>query len=800
MQESWCDFGSNPHNARMLTRFLAPLFIIAACALPSQSGAAQQDSPEITLEQIMSDPEWIHREPTSPYWSDDSSSVYYHQKELGGKEHDLWRLNVATGKARIVLLEEHGLADESSGDYNLDRSRKVYSRHGDLFVRDLASGIIQQLTRTATRESSPRFLADQDRFSFLRDGVLYIRELSTGLELQPANLKLTEDPTPKPPEGFLEEQQQRLFDIIRVKREREAQAREYDRALADADATRAPRPWYLGENQSIDSRTLSPDERWMVLGLSADSKKSAKEERTEYVTRSGHMSARDLRANVGHAQREPTRFVLLDLVERERYDLSLDGLPGITSASSEEAPDTEAAEARPVANWGVRWAPDGSRAACMVRSHDNKDRWIFTIEKGKDSVIPVHHLHDDAWVGFRFNEWGWAQNGESLWFTSEESGYSHLYLWSASDGSTRALTSGEYEADLVGLDPLSDTLYFRANVDQPTAHEIYRISLASGEREQLTNLGGRIAYQLSPDSQRLLLTHSKPLSPPDFWVQDAEPGAEAKRITRTSTDKFHSFAWAEPELVAVPSRTGAEIHSRLYKPSKMPSEKRPAVMFVHGAGYLQNAHAGWSGYFREFLFHSLLVQEGYVVLDMDFRASAGYGSDWRTAIYRQMGTPELEDLEDGVDWLVANHGVDRDRVGVYGGSYGGFLTLMALFQKPDLFACGAALRPVTDWAHYNHEYTSNILNTPEKDPEAYLRSSPIEFAEGLKKPLLICHGVLDDNVLMKDSMRLAQRLIELGKENWEMALFPTEPHGFKEPASWLDEYRRIHSLFERELR
>jgi dipeptidyl aminopeptidase/acylaminoacyl peptidase len=164
-----------------------------------------------------------------------------------------------------------------------------------------------------------------------------------------------------------------------------------------------------------------------------------------------------------------------------------------------------------------------------------------------------------------------------------------------------------------------------------------------------------------------------------------------------------------------------------------------------------------------------------------------------------MGTPELEDLKDGVRYLAANENVDPARVGVYGGSYGGFITFMALFKEPDLFACGAALRPVTDWAHYNHPYTARILNTPTEDPEAYERSSPIEFAEGLSKPLLIAHGMLDDNVFFKDSVRLVQRLIELEKTGWESAIYPVEAHGFREPSSWLDEYRRIDELFETNL-
>ena len=147
-----------------------------------------------------------------------------------------------------------------------------------------------------------------------------------------------------------------------------------------------------------------------------------------------------------------------------------------------------------------------------------------------------------------------------------------------------------------------------------------------------------------------------------------------------------------------------------------------------------------------------------------------------------------------------NRDVDRARIGVYGGSYGGFLTLMALFRTPDLFAAGAALRPVTDWSDYNQDYTGAILNTPEVDPEAYERSSPIEFAAGLARPLLICHGMVDDNVFFADSVRLVQRLIELGKTDFQIAPFPVESHAFTRPSSWLDEYRRIDRLLTANLR
>jgi dipeptidyl aminopeptidase/acylaminoacyl peptidase len=257
-------------------------------------------------------------------------------------------------------------------------------------------------------------------------------------------------------------------------------------------------------------------------------------------------------------------------------------------------------------------------------------------------------------------------------------------------------------------------------------------------------------------------------------------------------------------VITYKARDGADVYARLFTPEMIGAKrdpKKPAVVFVHGAGYLQNAHKYWStSYYREYMFHNLLAARGYVVLDPDYRASSGYGRDWRTAIYRHMGGKDLEDVVDGAKFLVSTEKVDPKRIGVYGGSYGGFITLMAMFTTPDVFAAGAALRPVTDWAHYNHGYTSNILNVPSIDPEAYKQSSPIYFADGLKGRLLICHGMVDTNVFFQDTVRLVQRLIELRKDNWSVSPYPVENHTFTEETSWADEYKRILSLFEETLR
>jgi dipeptidyl aminopeptidase/acylaminoacyl peptidase len=355
----------------------------------------------------------------------------------------------------------------------------------------------------------------------------------------------------------------------------------------------------------------------------------------------------------------------------------------------------------------------------------------------------------------------------------------------------------------VSLSPDKQRFVFVSSEVHPGERHMYEMPIAGGPATRLTTMTGSNIGVVSPDGRMLALIHSSAARPPEVFVMPYAAGAPVQQVTTTPTDEWRSYRWVEPQVITFKARDGAEVYARLFTPEMVGAKRdrsRPGVVFVHGAGYAQNAHKYWASYYREYMFDHLLASRGYVVLDVDYRASAGYGRDWRTAIYRHMGGKDLDDIVDGAAYLVREQRVDPKRIGVYGGSYGGFITLMALFTSPDTFAAGAALRPVTDWAHYNHSYTAAILNQPQDDAEAYKRSSPIQFAEGLKGALLICHGLVDTNVHAQDSIRLAQRLIELRKSNWELALYPVENHGFEEETSWADEYRRILKLFEDNLR
>ena len=827
-----------------LSRMLLPLLALAWALVPASVRADR----EVTLEKIMAHPDWLGRSPENFYWADDGESFYYERKVAGSEERKLHQASLTGEILRTVVDGERGAIDVEAGSYNRDFSLKVYERHGDIYLKDLESGEVRQLTRTVAAESDPLFMADGSAVAYERGEAFFARQLAGDLEYQIADVRLEEDPDEEDDsDSYLEAQQTRLFDYVRTREEKQEAARERELAEQQADPSRPPLPFYLGEKVEISTASLSPNGRWLLLGtLPAERDKGERTPMPMWVTESGDIETREVRVKVGSAEEVNETLLLLDLEQHTQHELDVATLPGIAddpladlreaaearqaaksdaepgavkdpqsehknkkNQRGQPAPAEDATEAspepRPINVRGVRWSRDGEHLALTLRSRDNKDRWIATVDFDGLELRSLHHLHDPAWINWRYSAFGWLLDDSTLYYLSEEGGYSGLYTIGHERESVKEkLAGGAFVVSQPQLTRDERYIYYRSNAGHPGVYEIYRVDLGSGDIEQITSLGGVNSALLSPGSERLLIEHSTAVLPPELYVQETAQGAAPERVTETVSSTFQAVDWTEPGFVEVPSsHVERPIRSRLYLPAdddEAPGDKRPAVMFVHGAGYLQNAHQGWSGYFREFMFHTLLSRRGYVVLDMDYRASAGYGRDWRTAIYRRMGTPELEDLQDGVAWLIANHDVDPDRIGVYGGSYGGFMALMALFKDPELFAAGAALRPVANWAHYNHGYTSNILNTPDLDPEAYARSSPIEFAAGLAKPLLICAPMLDDNVFFQDTVLLVQKLIELEKTDFETALFPVEPHGFREPSSWLNEYRRIYALFERYVR
>jgi dipeptidyl aminopeptidase/acylaminoacyl peptidase len=783
---------------------------------PKQSFIANGDV-KITLEQIMSDPDWMGRTAQRWYWGDDSETIFYQQKREGSPVSDLYRQALSEKSAAKVNIAQLHTVSDNGAQLNKAGSHEAYSFKGNIFVKNIKTGAVQQLTYTSSDENSVMFL-NNGNVAYRIANKFFEHNLANNQIKELANLKLV-DVVNETTKSYIAGEQEQLINYVALQARNKALREDQKEKLKAQNSSITKSEFILGADKTIVHASLSPNGDKLIVSL-ASSKSSRKDSdiMPNYIAKDGHIKAQKVRARVANNRQYSEELILLDLKSGQQFPLSYETLPGfdqdvLASVKKENFARngksyTSKKSARNIhvmdANSPIQWHESGKQVAVLLEAWDNKDRWLTTVNLLENKLQSQHRLHDDAWVNWSFNEFGWldgGNNGNNLYYLSEETGFSHLYLKSLT-GEAKQLTHGQFEISDVTLTKDKSRFIFKANKKHPGIYEIYQANVKSGNITPLTDLGGMNDYSLSPDESKLLIEHSTVTMPPELYVKDIADNATAIRLTHTVSDKFLSMPWIAPSVVAIPSSYQDDpVYSRVYLPKNFDktTEKNRAVMFTHGAGYLQNSHLGWSGYFREYMFHSMLVQQGYVVIDMDYRASAGYGRDWRTAIYRHMGKPEVEDMGDGVNWLVENANVDRNRVGTYGGSYGGFLTLMSMFTQPDLFQSGSAIRLVSDWAYYNHGYTSNILNTPADDAIAYERSSPIYFAEGLAKPLLINAPMVDDNVFFQDTVRLVQRLIELEKQEFETDIYPVEPHGFVQPSSWLDEYRRIYKLFEKTL-
>jgi len=790
------------HIFRILMRRILPflsLLVLSHLSLIAQSpqNAGVPTRGWLTVDSIMQDPKWMGTSPSNVFWSEDGESVYFHWRREGDVADSLYVVSADGGTPRKVTIQERKALPSRFGDYTNDRKRKVYVKDGDIYLLDIKKNKELQLVKTAGSEANPRFTFDEKKIVYERDGNLILHSIAEGTDVQLTNFR----PGTRPPDDkktdlqkTLEQQQLELFDVLKKRKS----DRELQKKLQELLEQKKPKPYYLGQ-KNASSFVLSPDERFVTFVLSQSATDAKRTIVPNYVTESGFTEDISGRTKVGDPQTKFEFYVYHTTLD-SIIQVKPDDIAGIVPAKAPKDTTKSKPKPRDVVFNGPYWSDDGASAFVQLFSQDNKDRWIVTLdcEKAKFTTL-LDRQHDDAWIGgpgvrgFGSSpSIGWIES-RRIFFQSEEDGWSHLYTVGADGKNKTQLTKGNFEIEDLRMSNDKKRWFFSSNEVHYGEHHYYSMSIDGGTRSRITSMEGHNEVTLSPTEDKIAIEYSFSNKMPELYCMDARPGAKAVKITESPSSQFRSYDWRVPEIFTFKARDSADVPARLFKPAQ---PNGAAVMFVHGAGYLQNAHKGWSSYYHEYMFENLLTDKGYTVLDIDYRGSAGLGRDWRTAIYRYMGGKDLDDHVDAAKLLVEKYGVDGRRIGLFGGSYGGFITLMALLTQPDVFAAGAALRPVADWAHYNQGYTASILNIPQEDSVAYRRSSPIYLASGLKGALLICHGVVDVNVHFQDAVRLVQRLIELKKENWELAIYPVEDHGFREPTSWLDEYRRILKLFE----
>ena len=792
--------------------------------LLSSIAQAQQLDP-LTVQKIMRDPKWMGVAPTNYRWAADSKTVFFSWNPENKEKDQAYKVSVLSNKPETT---EENAVEKAAGTtyaYNKDKSLGLFEKDGDVYFYNLKLKKEARLTNTVDRESGAKFLYNND-IIFQRGDNLFQLSLLTSETKQLTNFVKGKRPSigamvPGVPEravaslqdAWLKTDQTELFDIVKKRNKTggrvqgfggAAGARRFGFTGADA-SVKTIKVIYL-EDKFLAGLTVSPDGRFVSYRLTSPVTTNHNTIVPNYVTSSGYTEDIAGRTKVGEILTVSESFIY-DGTKDSVYTVKASQIPGI-----KDLPDylkdypkqleerTKKNEDRKINFGSPIWNDNGTTAIITADANDNKDLWILKLDATTGNVTILDRQRDEAWIGGPGvgRNINWIDNNR-FYFQSEATGYAHLYTFNITTGEKKQITSGKWEVQRTQLSSDKTTFFISGNKEHPGITHFYKISVNGGNLVQITSMKGGNEITMSPDEKWLAINYSYMDKPWELHIQANKPGAKAVQITKSTTAEFDSYKWRQPDLVSFKNRYGDDVYARVY-PAANPHPNKPAVVFVHGAGYLQNVHYWWSQYFREFMFNNMLADNGYTVIDIDYTASSGYGRDHRTGIYRNMGGKDLTDQVDGVKMLVEKYGVNPKHVGLYGGSYGGFITLMGLFKEPEVFASGAALRSVTDWAHYNHGYTANILNEPYNDPIAYKRSSPIYYADQLKGNLVMLHGMVDVNVHFQDIVRLTQRFIELGKDNWELAVYPVEDHGFVEPSSWTDEYKRVFKLFETTLK
>jgi dipeptidyl-peptidase-4 len=444
------------------------------------------------------------------------------------------------------------------------------------------------------------------------------------------------------------------------------------------------------------------------------------------------------------------------------------------------------------------WTPDGA-AVCFLTL--NRTQTDIAVQRWEPRTGYEHALfveHGSGWIN-SLEPPHFLKGGREFLWVSERDDWQHVYLYTAKGELERQITRGAWmldkpifqEAPLFQLDAQDDWLYFAATNPDPRERQLYRIHLDGRGMERITSEPGSHTLDLSPDGRFLVDRFSTPDTPPVARLLNSDGTLVAKIDAPAS--HLADFALGQREYLELKAPDGATLYAQLLKPAGFdPSRKYPVIVDVYGGPHVQLVQKHWDA---SSLYEQLLAQNGFLVWSLDNRGSWGRGHAWESAIFENMGKHELEDQLTGVEYLKSLPYVDGSRLGIRGWSYGGYMTLYALTHAPEVFKCGSAGAPVTDWKFYDSTYTERYMRTPSENPTGYKSSSPLEAAASLKARLLIIHGTSDDNVHMQNTINFLDALIRAGKP-YEFHLQPGQKHGFQGDAPRIYVDQRILDFFK----
>jgi dipeptidyl-peptidase 4 len=456
----------------------------------------------------------------------------------------------------------------------------------------------------------------------------------------------------------------------------------------------------------------------------------------------------------------------------------------------------------------VDWLPDGKTLAIQRESRNQRklDLLFADIDAGKTRTVLTET--SNTWIDLN-DELSFLKNSREFIWASNRDGYTHLYLYDYDGRLIRQLTAGKWVVDdfrkraVMGIDETSRTVYFTATEKGPTERHLYRTSLDTADPHQvqrITQNEGVHAIAMSPDARFYVDTFTSSAQPPQSSLHSSDGAIEAwlleNRLDAQHPDAPYLADNAIPEVGTLTAADGQTLYYQLFKPLHFdPSKRYPAIVDVYGGPGVQRVLNNWHGS----SFTQILTRAGYVVFTLDNRGSAFRGTAFQAPIHRKMGDVEVTDQVQGARWLMSQSFVDPARIGVWGWSYGGYMTLNLLFKAPDVFRAGVAGAPVTDFALYDTHYTERYLDRPQDNAAGYAASSVLPYAKDLKGKLLVMHGMADDNVLFLNSTKLFRRLQDLSKP-FDVMVYPGAKHGLMRQNDGRHGYKMILRFFDENLK
>lgn len=744
------------------------LFGCTVVPAPAQGGAGSSPIEALSVERLASLPSLSGTPPLSPVWSPDSTAVAFLWNDQGMPFRDVWTFSPKEGLKRLTTLGDSGSAP--SGEGGAETAVDEYAKLRQETSWRMRPGVREVIW---SPDSRSLLLLFEDRLYSIDSGGSAIK----ALPLPPAARRRLAFSPGGEYVSWLQQGDLWLWNRQSGERVR---------------ATRVGRPPH-GKNPG--GRFFRPDAGYSDYRWSPDGRFIA----LPYEDRS-----RVQEVLIPDFLGEETAVIPV----RRDYPGDNDQVRRVEIYSVGDARATIVELPQPTDRriHQFLWSPDSTRLLIDQSSEDVKDRWIYEVSAERVAARQVWHDHRETRTTALWNS-TWSGNSEAILFVSDKDGRHHLYRLELSDLKVRQLTSGEWSVvGFSGASPLSRPgpqgfLYFLSTRKSPYERQVERTSEEGGSVEQVTALEGSHDFAAAPDGVKLAVLHSGDTRPTELYWQDGREGDE-HRITRSPLPEFYRQRWAVPRYVTFPSRSdGVLLHGRILEPPGLDRDLRYPVIL--GPVYSNTArnrwvdHQEWRGLYDTFQ-QFLVVQKGFIVLQVDVRGSVGHGRPFREKLLGDFGGIDVEDLHSGVEYLATLPYVDRDRIGIWGSSYGGLMTLMSLFKKPGLYRAGVAGAPATNvW----HATTGEVRVTgrPAAFPEVFRNSSAVSYGRDLQDPLLILHGVRDDIVQFKDSMVLVEKLMMLGKE-FDLAVAPGSVHGWTEQ-DYVARYmlKKVVRHFERHL-